>query len=66
MKKLLELGDHYVSDFIKDDSEMTGRKKYSLDLYLDEELGAPRLKDVAPASTMWGKYWYRKIGRAHV
>ena len=58
-KKLLELGDHYVSDFIKDDSEMAGRKKYSLDLYLDEELGAPRLKDVAPASTMWGKYWYR-------
>jgi len=44
MKKLLELGDHYVSDFIKDDSEMAGRKKYSLDLYLDEELGAPRLK----------------------
>ena len=36
MKKLLELGDHYVSDFIKDDSEMAGRKKYSLDLYLDD------------------------------
>ena len=61
MKKLLELGDHYVSDFIKDDSEMAGRKKYSLDLYLDEELGAPRLNpaDIAPPSTMWGRYWYR-------
>jgi SAM-dependent methyltransferase len=59
MKKLLELGEHYVSDFIKDDSEMEGRKKYSLDLYLDEELGAPRLNDIAPPSTMWGKYWYR-------
>jgi hypothetical protein len=33
MKKLLELGDHYVSDFIKEDSEMEGRTKYSLDLY---------------------------------
>ena len=59
MKKLLELGDHYVSDFIKEDSEMEGRKKYSLDLYLDEELGAPRLMNIAPAHTMWGKYWYR-------
>jgi len=59
MKKLLELGNHYVSDFIKEDSEMEGRTKYSLDLYLDEELGAPRLMDIASASTMWGKYWYR-------
>jgi SAM-dependent methyltransferase len=59
MKKLLELGNHYVSDFIKEDSEMEGRKKYSLDLYLDEELGAPRLMNIAPAHTMWGKYWYR-------
>jgi len=61
MKKLLELGNHYVSDFIKDDSEMEGRQKYSLDLYLDEELGAPRLNpaDIAPPSTMWGRYWYR-------
>lgn len=59
MKKLLELGNHYVSDFIKEDSEMEGRTKYSLDLYLDEELGAPRLMNIAPAHTMWGKYWYR-------
>jgi len=59
MKKLLELGDHYVSDFIKEDSEMEGRTKYSLDLYLDEDLGAPRLMNIAPAHTMWGKYWYR-------
>jgi SAM-dependent methyltransferase len=61
MKKLLELGSHYVSDFIREDIEMAGRRKYSLDLYLDEELGAPRLhpNDIAPPSTMWGKYWYR-------
>jgi SAM-dependent methyltransferase len=59
MKKLLELGNHYVSDFIKEDSEMEGRTKYSLDLYLDEDLGAPRLMNIAPAHTMWGKYWYR-------
>lgn len=59
MIKLLEMGDHYVSDFIKSQSDYEGRKKYSLDLYLDEELGAPRLKNLAPPETMWGQYWYR-------
>ena len=58
MKKILTLGSHYVSDFLssQDNSE---RQKYSLDLYLDETIGAPRLNEVAPASSMWGKYWYR-------
>ena len=28
--RVLEIGDHYVSDFIKDENE--NRKKYSLDL----------------------------------
>lgn len=59
MVKLLDMGDHYVSDFIKSQNDYEGRKKYSLDLYLDEELGAPRLKDLAPPETMWGQYWYR-------
>lgn len=59
MVKLLDMGDHYVSDFIKSNNDYEGRKKYSLDLYLDEELGAPRLKDLAPPDTMWGQYWYR-------
>lgn len=59
MVKLLDMGDHYVSDFIKSQNDYEGRKKYSLDLYLDEELGAPRLKDIAPPETMWGQYWYR-------
>jgi hypothetical protein len=58
MKKILTLGSHYVSDFLssEDNSE---RQKYSLDLYLDETIGAARLNEVAPASAMWGKYWYR-------
>ena len=59
MKKVLELGEYYVSDFIKSTADLEGRKKYSLDLYLDEELGAVRLKDLAPPETMWGQYWYR-------
>ena len=57
MKKLLELGNHYVSDFVKDDT--TDRQKYSLDLYLDSTLGAPRLLEQPPHSSMWGTYWYR-------
>jgi hypothetical protein len=58
MDKILTLGSHYVSDFLnKDDS--TERQKYSLDLYLDKEIGAVRLKELAPPDSMWGKYWYR-------
>lgn len=57
MKKVLELGNHYVSDFIKEDG--AERKKYSLDLYVDTALGAPRLKEQPPHSSMWGTYWYR-------
>lgn len=58
-KLVLEMGDYYVSDFIKNDIEGEGRKKYSLNLYQDDNLGAVRLQGIAPADTMWGQYWYR-------
>lgn len=58
MKKILDLGSHHVSDFINE-ADQTTRQKYSLDLYLDETIGAARLKELAPSETMWGKYWYR-------
>ena len=58
MEKILNLGPHYVSDFVNEDVNKF-RKKYSLDLYLDSNIGAARLKEVAPAEIMWGKYWYR-------
>ena len=58
MKKLLSLGEHYISDFV-DPKDILKRDKYSLDLYLDEKIGAARLKNVAPKDKMWGKYWYR-------
>lgn len=58
MKKVLELGDHYVSDFIKPDDDRP-RQRYSLDLYVDAALGAVRLKEQPPHSSMWGQYWYR-------
>ena len=58
MKKLLTFGSHYVSDFLEAADDKI-RNKYSLDLYLDEVIGAARLKELAPPSEMWGKYWYR-------
>jgi len=58
MKKLLTFGSHYVSDFLEV-SDNKIRNKYSLDLYLDEVIGAARLNELAPPSEMWGKYWYR-------
>lgn len=57
--KIVNLGDHYVSDFIKSENDYENRKKYSLDLELDENIGAAKLIEVPPSSTMWGKYWYR-------
>jgi len=59
MKKVLKVGNYYVSDFIKSTDSIENRKKYSLDLYLDEDIGAVRLKELAPPEAMWGQYWYR-------
>jgi hypothetical protein len=56
---LVNLGKHYVSDFIKTEKDYKDREKYSLDLVLDEEIGAAKLTEMAPSHTMWGKYWYR-------
>jgi NDP-4-keto-2,6-dideoxyhexose 3-C-methyltransferase len=57
MRKVLDVGSFHVSDF-----PLAGAPtppKYPLDLYLDESIGAVRLKEMAPAEDMWGKYWYR-------
>lgn len=56
---IVNLGTHYVSDFIKSEHDYENRKKYSLDLVLDEDLGAAKLTEMAPSNTMWGQYWYR-------
>lgn len=60
MEKVLSIGRHYVSDFIKP-GDNHNRNRYSLDLYFDNELGAVRLdgSDLPPHDAMWGKYWYR-------
>jgi hypothetical protein len=59
MKKIVELGNHYVSDFLLKDENSDSRQKYSLDLIMDTKIGAARLTEVAPSNSMWGKYWYR-------
>jgi hypothetical protein len=59
MKKVLELGSHYVSDFVKSKTDYKDRKKYSLDIYIDPETNAAKLTESAPPNIMWGKYWYR-------
>lgn len=57
--KVVNLGNHYVSDFISSDNDYNHKKKYSLDLELDETVGAAKLTEIPPSDTMWGKYWYR-------
>jgi len=59
MQRLIALNKHYVSDFLTKDESIGDRQKYSLDLVLDEDIGAARLAEIAPCSSMWGKYWYR-------
>jgi len=56
---IVNLGKHYVSDFIQSDADYEGKEKYSLDLELDPIVGAAKLTIMPPANTMWGKYWYR-------
>jgi hypothetical protein len=56
---IVNLGKHYVSDFIQSDEDYKGKEKYSLDLELDPVIGAAKLTTMAPSDTMWGKYWYR-------
>jgi len=57
MKKLFNLGDLYVSDFIKD-NEVPRGEKIELQLLMTSD-GAVRLERSAPLDTMYGKYWYR-------
>lgn len=57
MKELFNLGDLYVSDFIKCD-ELPRGEKTELKLLMTND-GNVRLEKSAPLDTMYGKYWYR-------
>ena len=40
MNTILKIGSHYVSDFIKTDSDYNNKNKYSLDLQIENSTGA--------------------------
>jgi len=59
-KQLLDIGMHYVSDFLSDiKKDYKGKEKAPLTLTMDEKIGAPRLTEVVDPDVMYGKYWYR-------
>jgi SAM-dependent methyltransferase len=57
-EKLFSLGELYVSDFIKQDSDARAGK-HDMTMVLDERYGAARLEKCTPIHSMFGKYWYR-------
>jgi NDP-4-keto-2,6-dideoxyhexose 3-C-methyltransferase len=58
MKELLNLGDLFISDFVKPNEKPRGGK-YELKVVLDENINAPRLENPPKLGEMFGKYWYR-------
>jgi len=58
MKELFNLGDLYVSDFLKEGEKPRGDKT-EMKMMLDTTNGTVRLEKSAPLDTMYGKYWYR-------
>ena len=57
-KQLLSLGELFVSDFIKHNEDARDGK-HDLTLVVDKKYSAIRLKKTTPATTKFGKYWYR-------
>lgn len=57
-KKLFSLGELYVSDFIKVDTDARSGK-HDMTLVIDDRYGAVRLEKCTPIHSMFGKYWYR-------
>lgn len=57
MKELFNLGELYVSDFIKAD-DYSNHSKHELKLMLTND-GNVKLENSAPLDSMYGKYWYR-------
>lgn len=56
---MINLGNLYVSNFLKVEEESSSNKKYPLELKMNKDIGAPSLTEMPPNSDMWGQYWYR-------
>jgi hypothetical protein len=58
MKELFNLGNLYVSDFLKEGETPRGGQ-VEMKMMLEENTGSVRLETTADLDTMYGKYWYR-------
>lgn len=58
MIPLFSLGPIWVSDFLKDGEQPRGQH-HELELVMEEDTRAVRLKTTVPLDTMFGKYYYR-------
>jgi len=58
MKELFDLGELYVSDFVKPGEDYRAGR-VGLKMVFDEERKAARLEEVTPGEFMYGRYWYR-------
>jgi 2-polyprenyl-3-methyl-5-hydroxy-6-metoxy-1,4-benzoquinol methylase len=59
MKELFSLGDLYVSDFLSKNETPKPESKVEMKIMYDDLTSEVRLEKCAPASSMYGKYWYR-------
>lgn len=57
-KSVFSLGELYVSDFIKQDTDARAGK-HEMAIVIDERYGSARLEKSVPINSMFGKYWYR-------
>lgn len=58
MKEMFDLGELYVSDFVKP-GENYRAGRVGLKMVFDEQRKAARLEEVTPGEFMYGRYWYR-------
>jgi len=59
MEELFSLGELYVSNFIKNQSDYKDIQKSSLDMWLSKETQCLQLGTEVDPNVMYGKYWYR-------
>jgi len=59
MEELFSLGELYVSNFVKNDSEYKNIQKSPLDMWLSKETQCLQLGAEVDPNVMYGKYWYR-------
>lgn len=56
---ILDLGEHYVSEFVGNINNSHVGLKFPLKLIWDDKVQCPVLSEQPPHDMMWGKYWYR-------